>query len=80
MDLFVCVGSSCHLKNSKEVISELNRLITDNDLVDKVSLKGSFCMGKCANDGVSVKIGEKVYSLKVENVEDFFKTEVIGRL
>lgn len=79
MDLMVCVGSSCHLKNSKEVINKLKSLIAENELDVKVNLKGSFCMGKCGNEGVSVKVGDEVFSLKLEDVTDFFEKEIIAK-
>ena len=54
MKVVVCIGSSCHLKGSREVVEKLQNLINDNDLKDKVTLSGKFCMGNCQN-GVSVK-------------------------
>lgn len=78
MDIFVCVGSSCHLKNSKNIIDKLNSLIESSNLQHKVVLKGSFCMGLCGNDGVSVKVGDKVSSVTEENVEEFFNREVLS--
>ena len=43
----VCIGSSCHLKGSRQVVEELQYLINKNELEDKVELSGTFCMGKC---------------------------------
>jgi NADH:ubiquinone oxidoreductase subunit E len=80
MEIFVCVGSSCHLKNSKAVIDKLNALIEKNSVQDKVVLKGSFCMGLCGNDGVSVKVNDKVSTVTEYNVDEFFKTEVLENL
>ena len=45
----VCVGSSCHLKGSYDVIQKLQKLIAENNLEDKVTLKASFCLGNCSN-------------------------------
>lgn len=45
MDLMVCVGSSCHLQNSRDLINRLKELIAENRLEGRVELKGSFCMG-----------------------------------
>lgn len=77
MDIFVCVGSSCHLKGSKPVIDRLNALINENGMTGKVVLKGSFCMGQCSHDGVSVKINDVVYSVKENETEDFFKKNIL---
>ena len=43
----VCIGSSCHLKGSRQVVEELQYLINKNNLGDRVELSGTFCMGKC---------------------------------
>ena len=37
MKVVVCIGSSCHLKGSREVVEKLQNLINDNDLKDKVT-------------------------------------------
>ena len=80
MDIKICVGSSCHLKNSNEVINYVKKAIEENGIADKVNLKGSFCMGNCGKEGVGVKIDDEIFSVKLEDVEQFFKDEVLGRL
>ena len=40
MKVVVCIGSSCHLKGSREVVEKLQNLINDNNLKDKVTLSG----------------------------------------
>lgn len=77
MNVFVCVGSSCHLKNSKEIIDKLTNLIEKNNLKSKVELKGSFCMGQCGKEGVSVKINDEIYSVTEEDVEMFFEKKIL---
>ena len=47
MKITVCVGSSCHLKGSHQVVERLQELITKNNLKDQVELLGTFCIGKC---------------------------------
>ena len=47
MKVIVCIGSSCHIKGSRQVVEELQYLIAQNNLGDKVELGGTFCMGKC---------------------------------
>ena len=76
----VCVGSSCHLKGSKEVVKKFEELIQEGGLVDDVRLSGSFCMGLCIHDGVSVKIGDETYFVMPEDAEEFFNTKVIGAI
>ena len=80
MDLMVCVGSSCHLQNSRDLINRLKELIAENRLEGRVELKGSFCMGHCADQGVCVKFADEIYSLTMANVDDFFARQVVGKL
>ncbi len=79
MKVTVCIGSSCHLKGSREIVEELQRLISVNNLADKVDLGGTFCMGNCMN-GVSVTVNDKLYSLKPETTLDFFESEILTSL
>ncbi len=75
----VCIGSACHLKGSYNVIKELQTIIEEEKLQDKVEIKGAFCLGHCTK-AVSVKVEENIYSLAPENVRDFFKEEIMRRL
>ena len=50
MKITVCIGSSCHIKGSRQVVSQLQYLISQNNLDDKVELGGTFCMGQCQKD------------------------------
>lgn len=51
----VCVGSSCHLKGSYQVVQSYQKLIQTEHLEDKLTLKASFCQGKCMG-GIAVTI------------------------
>ena len=51
-------------------------LINKNNLGDRVELSGTFCMGKCGEDGVSVTVDGDYFAVKPENVIDLF-TDVI---
>ena len=75
----VCIGSSCHIKGSRQVVEQLQYLIAENKLGDKVELGGTFCMGNCRDD-VSVSIGDEVFSVSPETVDSFFENEVLPRL
>ena len=67
----VCIGSSCHIKGSRQVVEQLQYLIAKNNLNDKVELSGTFCMGKCQN-GVCVKVNDELFSLTPDQVNFFF--------
>ena len=76
----VCIGSACHLKGSQAVIKGFQRLIEEMKLEEKIELKAAFCLGKCTK-AVSVKVDdEDIVSVNENNVEDFFKEHVLGRL
>ena len=79
MKITVCIGSSCHIKGSRQVVGELQRLIKENNVGEKVELGGTFCMGKC-QQGVCVSVDGEFYSVSPETVEEFFKTAVIERV
>lgn len=79
MKITVCIGSSCHLKGSRKVVEEIQRLILENNLKDKIEVAGIFCMGNCQND-VGVTIDGEVFSVHADKVEEFFNKEVISRI
>ena len=71
MNITVCIGSSCHIKGSRQVVESLPSLIAENNLTDKVELGGVFCIGKC-QQGVCVQIDDKFFSVSPESVNEFF--------
>ena len=79
MKITICVGSTCHLLGSKRVVDKFKELVSEHHLEDRVELAGKFCMGKCG-EGVSVMIDDTVYSVKPEEVDTFFKNEVLAKL
>ena len=76
MVVTICIGSSCHLKGSREVILTLTNLMKEYGMEDQVELTGSFCMGECLK-GVCVKADDKFFSLNPDNTRDFFLTEIL---
>ncbi len=79
MKVTVCIGSSCHLKGSRQIVEQLQYLVKENSLNDKVELSGKFCMGNCVN-GVCVTVDEKLHSVSPETVKDFFDANIKGAL
>lgn len=77
MKVTVCIGSSCHIKGSRQVVQQLQYLIAENNLGDKVELSGTFCMGRC-QEGVCVTIGDNFYSVSPDNVDEFFNDNVLS--
>lgn len=79
MKITVCIGSSCHIKGSRQVVEGLQRLISDNNLSDKVEIGGTFCMGQCQK-GVCVAVEEQIFSVTPDTVDNFFEQHVLGRV
>lgn len=75
----ICIGSSCHLKGSRQIVEKFQSLVSKNNLTDKVELNGSFCMGNCIN-GVNVLVDGTQFSVLPETAEDFFEQEILGRV
>ena len=79
MKITVCIGSSCHIKGSRQVVESLQDFIRENSLCDKVELGGTFCMGKC-QQGVCVTVDDEFHSVTPENVAEFFENEVLAKV
>ncbi len=78
MIIQVCVGSSCHLKGSAEVVEKLQKAVEEHNLSDDVTLVGSFCIGKCSRAGVTVQVDEDVHTgITAENCMEFFKNHIL---
>ncbi|WP_213974857.1 (2Fe-2S) ferredoxin domain-containing protein [Tepidanaerobacter acetatoxydans] len=74
----VCVGSSCHLKGSYDIIRIFKELINEYNLDKEWELKAEFCCNNCRNP-VSVRIEDsKPYSVDVDSAEAFFKEKILG--
>jgi len=73
----VCVGSSCHIKGARDVITRFNNLLKEHELGDKVELKGSFCMERCGK-GINWQINdEPVTSSTVEEALKTFQEKIL---
>lgn len=89
----VCVGSSCHLKGSYDVIEAFKRIIKKYDVEDLIDLQASFCLGFCA-EGVTVKFEKSdspavqeidentlfIHNVNEDNAEDLFVKDIYPRL
>ncbi len=79
MKVTVCIGSSCHIKGSRQVVEELQYLIAQNNLKEKVELGGTFCMGNCQK-GVCVTVDDSFHSVTPESTKEFFEKEILAKV
>ena len=79
LKITVCIGSSCHIKGSRQVVEQLQYLIAEHKIGDKVELGGTFCMGKC-QQGVCVTVDDTFHSVSPTTVEEFFAKEVLAKV
>ena len=74
----VCVGSSCHLKGSQDIVELLESAIARYGIEDEIVLSGSFCIGKCNRTGVTVQVNDDIHvGITTENFREFFKTNIL---
>ena len=74
----ICVGSSCHLKGSQEIVELLESALKEHNIEDEVVLSGSFCIGKCNRVGVTVQVNDDIHvGITRENFRDFFKKNIL---
>ena len=77
--LKICVGSSCHLKGSFEVVQQLKQLVEDHHLNDQVEMQASFCMKNCQR-GVCVAVDDEIFSVSPYTVSEFFRQDFLPRV
>lgn len=81
MVIQICVGSSCHLKGSPEIVELLKNAVEEYKLQDEITLTGSFCIGKCNRIGVTVQVDDEVHTgITRENFREFFNDKVLAVL
>ncbi len=80
MIIQVCVGSSCHLKGSAEIVELFQNAILENRLDREITLAGSFCIGKCNRIGVTVQVDDDIHTgITKENFKEFFNEKVLAK-
>ena len=77
IELSVCIGSSCHLKGSYNVIQSFLQLIEEYGLHDQINFKSTFCMKQCEYAGVSLVLNGESYLIPPETAREFFKSTVL---
>ena len=79
MVIKICVGSSCHLKGSPEIVDLLTKAVKEHNLENHITLTGSFCIGKCNRLGVTVQVDDEIHTgITRENFKEFFDEKVLS--
>jgi NADH:ubiquinone oxidoreductase subunit E len=74
----VCVGSSCYLKGSQDIVELLEDYIKVHGLSEEVVLSGSFCVGKCNRVGVTVQVNDEIHvGITRDNFREFFRENIL---
>ena len=74
----ICVGSSCHLKGSPEIVELMQKALAEHHIEDEVVLNGSFCIGKCNRLGVTIQVDDEVHvGITPANFSEFFKKNIL---
>lgn len=79
MEIKVCIGSSCHLRGSYNLINTLQQLLEKSGKSDQVDLKGVFCLGHCS-ESISVLVDGEYYGVTPEKAKDFYSSTVEPKL
>ena len=81
MIIQVCVGSSCHLKGSPEIVELLQKAVEEYHLENEVTLAGSFCIGKCNRIGITIQVDDDIHvGITKENFKEFLQEQVLKKL
>ena len=80
MIIQICIGSSCYLKGSQELVNMFQNEIERYNLSEEITLAGSFCIGKCNREGVTVLIDDEIFTgVTKDTFKDFFNEHVLRR-
>ena len=80
MEVNICIGSSCHVKGSHDIVEIFKDLVEKGNLEDKVNLSAAFCLGHCT-DGVTIKVDDKLITgVTKENAGEIFDTYIRSAL
>jgi len=78
MDIYVCIGSSCHQRSSYAIMKQIKTMIAENQLGKSVSVNSAFCLGHCAA-GVTIQIDDEIITgVGHGNIADIFRDRVLA--
>ena len=79
MIIQICVGSSCHIKGSAEIVEMITKAVEEHGLDRDITLSGSFCTGQCNRQGVTIQVDDEIYTgITRESFNEFFNDKVLA--
>ena len=78
--LRICIGTSCHLNGSNNVVVTFRHLLEEHKLHDKIELSAVFCAKDCSGEGVAVHFNDESYRITPAEARQFFINTVIPNL
>ena len=76
----VCVGSSCHVRDSRGVIEALQATLEAHDLDGSVDLRAEFCLGHCV-EGPNVRVEDEIIGpVRIDAIEAFVDHHILPRI
>lgn len=73
----VCVGTSCYLKGSYDLIQLLTQKIKSLGLTEHIDVKATFCMEKC-NKGPTIRVDNDIITnINPDKVEDIVSNLIV---
>lgn len=69
VEISVCVGTSCYLKGSYQLIEFASEYVKKHDLEGKVNIKATFCAENCGGGPSVIINGELISACTKENLE-----------
>lgn len=74
----ICVGSSCYLKGSQDIVELFQEALKKYDIEDEVVLTGSLCIGKCNRVGVTIQVNDDIHvGITRDNFKEFFDQNIL---
>ncbi len=80
LEVKVCIGTSCHLNGSYNVVQGLQQLLEEHALHDKIDLEAIFCMKQCACNGVSISVAGENFRIEPQKVREFFEENIMSKV
>lgn len=72
-EITICMGSSCFSRGNSAIAQMVQEFIINNNLEDKVEVRGCLCEGEC-REGPNIRIDGKLYSnVSPGSLEDLLK-------